>query len=121
MTDPVFTIFLIIAFIPLLAALRFFKTLENDFGKVAPAPLTIGLLAGIVIALPLWQPYGRPVVTALAIGLGTLIVQHWRQESEPSDGMLIGALMGAAAALPAVFAEERSEERRVGKECRSRW
>ena len=60
-------------------------------------------LAGAVLAITLWSSQGdyRPLFTGLS----------------DKDG---GAVIGQLAALNVPY-KHRSEERRVGKECRSRW
>ena len=77
----------------------------------------IGLKSGLVIDL---------VVPIGMISLGVDFVVHaihrYREELShglvPSKALLVG-LSGVLGAL--VLATLRSEERRVGKECRSRW
>src|SRR5574337_1398365 len=72
--------------------------------------LLSALLAGIAIALSA-QRYARrkSIEVALLRALGT------------SRRRVLGLLLGTLGALAAPAATLRSEERRVGKECRSRW
>src|SRR5256885_13552986 len=58
--------------------------------------LTISLAAGVAPILPWWLPAGQP------------------------PGQFL-SMIGRYPGLPALLAWGRSEERRVGKECRSRW
>ena len=50
------------------------------------------------------------------------VYQEISQIIKEADGILIGASNGLSIAEGYnIFADDRSEERRVGKECRSRW
>ena len=50
-------------------------------------------------------------------------VIKWRSEEEVivRSGQILGAFAGAILFVFVILALGRSEERRVGKECRSRW
>lgn len=100
MSDSVLAFLLIVAFFVLTAAVRFFKTLDDDVWRAVRMPVIAGLLAGIVLTVaPL-----HPAIIAI-----TLTVAAWwgrlsGHESEPVDGMLVGATTGASAAIPLVIA-----------------
>ncbi|HKO59137.1 MAG TPA: hypothetical protein VJ276_24940, partial [Thermoanaerobaculia bacterium] len=102
MTDDVLALALIAAFIAVMAAVRFFKTLDGGFGRAARTPLVAGLIAGALIA---FLPLPRFIVEGVLITLAALYVRLTGDEREPSDGMILGSLMGAAAALPAAILE----------------
>ena len=53
--------------------------------------------------------YGKPVVLARELD------RHWRREH------YVGTLLGVRVQVVNEVVRTRSEERRVGKECRSRW
>src|SRR3712207_9353051 len=78
--------------------------------------------------------FGAVIALVLSVLTSMLLLQQgWpviRREVVEDDnaavGVLTGALFAAVCALVGVanrqsIAPERSEERRVGKECRSRW
>src|ERR1035437_10574291 len=87
------------------ATLRFFDRLYQavrGFGRA------VRMLLPKYFGLSRWLPYGfrRSVETAELRKAGVVIKDHkvYYQELPPG-----------------VYEEQRSEERRVGKECRSRW
>src|SRR5438045_3163243 len=101
MTDPVLALVLLAIFFALLTAASFFKTLDTALFDDARAPIIAGIVSGILIAL-------TPVrLQAAAIGavltIAALYVRLTGRESEPIDGMSLGALTGAAAAIPLLF------------------
>jgi len=104
MTDSVLSILLIVCFVATAALVRWFKTLDSGFWAIAQTPVVAGLIAGaiIVAALRLTQ-----LDTALAVGIvltiAALYVRLTGDESEPTEGMLLGAVLGAAAAVPVIF------------------
>lgn len=100
MSEPVLTLILIAAFTLVLAVMRYFKTLESDFWEAARNPIVAGIVAGLVLRL--LEPFGgtRIVVTAVLLTLAALYARLTGDESEPSDGMLLGALSGALTAVP---------------------
>src|SRR5256885_8440585 len=72
-------------------------------------------------ALPICHPRARPRDARSGKLAGNLVgfARALRRAGVPVDG---GRMALAQQALPLVgLARERSEERRVGKECRSRW
>ena len=100
MSDPVFTLILIAAFSVTLAIARWFKTMETDFGRVARNPILGGIIAGVILRLLEPTGFTRIVLTAVLLTLAALYSRLNGDETEPADGMLLGALSGAMAAIP---------------------
>jgi len=95
MTDPVLAFVLIASFLAALAAAAYFKNLDGAHGRDARNPLIAGLIAGAL----LWF-FDNPVAIGIILTLVALYVRLTGSESEPSDGMILGAMTGAAAAAP---------------------
>lgn len=102
MTDPVLALVLIVSAVAALMAVRFFKTLDSDL-SVWFTPLAAGLTSGIVLRL---IGTASPVAIAIVLTLAALYVRLTGHESEPIDGMLLGAGSGAVAALALVIHSE---------------
>ena len=102
MADPLLTFIVLLAFLALLALVHFFKTLDADLWHAWRNPFAAGLMIGIALRL-LHLPH--PIAFGLLLTAAAVYARHTGRESEAIDGMLIGAAMGAAAALP--FAEPR--------------
>jgi hypothetical protein len=105
MSDAVLSLVLIAVLAAAVAAVRFFRTLDAGFWQDAGTPLAAGLIAGLFFSFVTDHYAAIGVVLTVA----ALYVRLTGRESEPSDGMLLGALTGAAAALPLAF--------RSGDEC----
>lgn len=103
---------LIIAGIAALSAVRFFKTLDSELWAAWHTPLAAGLAAGIVLRL---IGTSAPAAIAIVLTLAALYVRLTGRESEPIDGMLLGAGSGAAAAFAMVIQSET--ECRTLSEC----
>ena len=112
MTDPVLAFVLIISVVFALIAVRFFKTLDSDLWEVWHTPLAAGLASGIVLRL---IGTAAPVAIGIVLTLAALYVRLTGRETEPVDGMLLGAASGAAAALALVIHSET--ECRTLAEC----
>jgi hypothetical protein len=116
MTEPVLALILIISFTALVAVTRYVKTLEGDFWGAARIPMIAGVVSGILIRL---IDASTPRLHAIAIGvvlmIAALYVRLTGDESEPSDGMLLGGLTGAGAALPLIV--NGDAELRAFSEC----
>src|SRR5256885_7236578 len=72
------------------------------------------------------QTCALPIFVEPDLGLRGLAVHRQRTAEHQADvlglrGLLVPFLHGLTDAVEAVAAGGRSEERRVGKECRSRW
>ena len=85
------------------AAVRFFKTLDSDFWRSAATPVFAGAAGGVLIRLLDLGPASRPVIAGIVLTIAGLYSRLTGEESEPADGMLLGSLSGAAAALPLVI------------------
>src|SRR5687767_16024247 len=88
------------------------------------SPPTVIYTLSLHDALPIFSGRGQ----AIAAPHGALVVQRERDLSPRADLQRVGrerqaAIRGSRAARAALyrFRARRSEERRVGKECRSRW
>lgn len=106
MSDPLIAVILVPTFLSALAAASWFKTLDTGFVREARVPLVAGLVAGAALRFVASEGTVRPVATAVLLTLAALYVRLTGRESEPSDGMLLGAATGAAAACLFVTAEE---------------
>ncbi len=100
MSDPVLALVLIASFSLVLTAASYFKTLERGLWREARAPIIVGVLAGIASR---FVPQAHVIVVGVLLTLAALYVRLTGRESEPSDGMVLGAMTGAAAALPFVI------------------
>lgn len=113
MTDDVLALVVLLAFLAAMAAVRFFKTLDGGFWRAAGTPIAAGIIAGLGIA---YIPLPRFITAGILITLASLYVRLTGEESEPTDGMILGALSGAAAAAPLVFLLQGGELRALS-EC----
>ena len=111
MTDPVLALVLIVAAIASLLAVRSFKTLDSNL-DIWMTPLIAGVASGVVVRL---IGISAPYTIAIVLTLAVLYVRLTGHESEPIDGMLLGAACGATAAIPLVIHSET--ECRVLAEC----
>ena len=105
MSDPLLALVLIVVFLVVIAAAAYFKTLERGLWSEARMPLVAGVLCGAAI---LYVTFVPPFVTAgVLLTVAALYVRLTGRESEPADGMILGAITGTAAALPlVVFSDE---------------
>lgn len=98
MTDPVLTFIILALFFLAIAFARWFKTLDTGFGRAATTPMITGVACGVVLLF-----LHHAVVTGVLLTLATIYVRHTGDESEAPEGMLLGALLGASAAIPLAF------------------
>lgn len=103
MSDPVLTFLILPAFVLALAAARHFKTLETGFMRAATTPLLCGAVCGIPLAALALPEAAEPAVVGILITFATAYVRHVGDESEPAEGMLLGAVAGASAAIPSAI------------------
>jgi hypothetical protein len=101
MSDPVLALVLIAAFLLVVTAAAYFKTLETALWREAQLPLIVGALCGAVIHFATFVP--STVATGLLLTVAALYVRLMGRESEPADGMILGAITGTAAAVPLVI------------------
>ena len=97
MTDPFFTLIVLAALLVALALVHFFKTLDADLWHAWRNPVAAGLVIGVALRL---AHVAHPAVIGILLTLAAVWARHTGRESEAVDGMLIGAAMGAVAALP---------------------
>jgi hypothetical protein len=100
MSDPVLCIVVYAVFLAAMAAAHFFKTLDNDLGTAWRTAFAIGVAVAILLFI-VRALY--PVVGGIALTLAALYVRHTGQETEAVDGMIVGSVMGATAAVPFVM------------------
>ena len=105
MSDPLLALVLIVAFLVVIAAASYFKTLGAGLWSEARMPLVVGALCGAGILFVKFVP--SFVTAGVLLTVAALYVRLTGRESEPADGMILGAITGAAAALPlVVFSDE---------------
>lgn len=97
MSDPVLCIVVYAVFLAAMAAAHFFKTLDNDLGTAWRSAFAVGLAVAVLLFL-VRALY--PVVGGIALTLAALYVRHIGHETEAVDGMIVGSVMGATAAVP---------------------
>jgi hypothetical protein len=112
MSDPVYAILLLLAFLAALAVVRFFKTLDPQLWLAAATPVLAGFVSGLLLR---FLPTAHPAAIGIVLTIAALYVRLTGEESEPIDGMLLGACSGAAAA--AVQMTRGEHECRIIAEC----
>ncbi|HEX7676630.1 MAG TPA: UbiA family prenyltransferase [Thermoanaerobaculia bacterium] len=100
MSDPVLCIVVYAVFLAAMAAAHFFKTLDTDLGAAWRTALALGVAVAFVLFL-VRALY--PVIGGIALTLAALYVRHTGRETEAVDGMLVGSVIGATAAIPFVM------------------
>ncbi|HYI09424.1 MAG TPA: hypothetical protein VEK57_10170 [Thermoanaerobaculia bacterium] len=104
MSDPVLSLILIVSFFAAVTAASYFKTLDTGLWREAKIPIIAGALCGVIIRV---ASFASEFVTAgILLTLAALYVRLTGRESEPSDGMALGAITGAAASVPLVLTGE---------------
>ncbi|HEX6161359.1 MAG TPA: hypothetical protein VF111_14385 [Thermoanaerobaculia bacterium] len=106
MADPVLAFVPIVSFIAAMAMASYFKTLDQSLFRDAQVPLVAGVVGGIAIRFADVSPVARIVATGVVLTIIALYVRLTGRESEPADGMTLGALTGATAALPLALSGE---------------
>ena len=102
MTIEIFTLIAVLGSFVAVAAVRWFRTLDGNFLHAARLPLIAGVVSGIAIRFFAESPY-RFVIAAVLLTIAALYVRLMGEETEAADGMLLGALTGATAALPLII------------------
>jgi len=100
MSDPVLCLVVYAVFLAAMAAGHYFKTLDNDLGTAWRTAFAVGLAVAVLLFL-VRALY--PVVGGIALALAALYVRHTGHETEAVDGMIVGSVMGATAAVPFVM------------------
>jgi hypothetical protein len=98
MTDPVLALILVVVFFLALTLASWFKTLDSMLWREARVPLTLGLVCGVALRF-----VEGPVAIGVLLTLAALYTRLTGRESEPADGMSLGAMTGGAAAVPLVI------------------
>ncbi|HEV7767584.1 MAG TPA: hypothetical protein VGQ76_21465 [Thermoanaerobaculia bacterium] len=101
MSDPVLALVLIAAFFVVITAASYFRTLESGIWIEARLPLITGAICGLIIHVARFVP--SFVATGIILTIAALYVRLMGRESEPADGMILGAIVGAAASIPLVI------------------
>ena len=102
MSDPVLALVLIVSFIAALAAASYFRTLDSSLGRDSRIPLFAGAAAGVLIHF-----VPGPIATGIILTIAALYVRLMGRESEPTEGMTLGAMTGAGAAISLVLFGDR--------------
>ncbi len=100
MTDPVLALILIVSFFVALTAASWFRTLDAALWREARVPLIAGAIAGAMLHF-----VDNAIATGVILTLAALYVRLTGRESEPTDGMILGAMTGGAAAVPLAILE----------------
>ena len=95
MSDPVLALLLTASFFAALTAASWFRTLDAALWREARVPLIAGAIAGGALHF-----VPRAIAIGVVLTLAALYVRLMGRESEPTDGMILGAMTGGAAAIP---------------------
>ncbi|HVE71523.1 MAG TPA: hypothetical protein VNI54_09170 [Thermoanaerobaculia bacterium] len=98
MTDFIFAIVVLAAFFFAVEVAAWFKTLDRSPLREEPVPPVLGGIIGVALFA-----YDNPVVIGVLLTLAAIYVRHTGRASEPADGMIVGAGMGAIASVFAIF------------------
>ncbi|HYC90534.1 MAG TPA: hypothetical protein VEO54_15060 [Thermoanaerobaculia bacterium] len=101
MSDPVLALILVVSFFLAVSIASWFKTLDAALWREARVPLTLGFLSGIALRF-----IDGPVAVGVLLTLAALYTRLTGSESEPAEGMTLGAMMGGAAAVPFAIDQE---------------
>jgi hypothetical protein len=107
MADPVLALVLLAVFFLAVTLAHAFKTLDAGIWREARTPLVVGLIVGVALRFvedEMW----RLVATGVLLTLAALYVRLIGRESEPAEGMTLGAMTGAGAALPLIISVDES-------------
>jgi len=102
MSDPVLAFVLVAALLAALTLASWFKNLDSSLWRDAHIPLIAGAICGVLVQFAGFAPF--PVSIGVVITLAALYVRLTGHENDPSDGMAIGAMIGAAASIPLTIA-----------------
>jgi hypothetical protein len=99
MTDPVLVMVLVAAFAVAITLAHYFKSLDLRLWDDAITPLVLGVVTGVVLRF-VDSIAMRVVAIGVLLTIAAVYVRLTGRESEPSDGMTLGAITGAAATTP---------------------
>lgn len=102
MADPVLALVLLAAFFIAITAASFFKTLDSELWRDGHIPLIAGIVCGVIIRFA----DRSAIATGIVLTIAALYLRLTGRESEPSEGMALGAMTGAAASVPLLFGGE---------------
>jgi len=114
MSDPVLALVLIVSFFAVVTAVSYFRTLDTGLWSDARVPVIAGAICGALVRFATFVPHF--VATGVLLTIAALYVRLTGRESEPADGMILGAMTGAAASVPLVIFAGEHELLRVA-EC----
>ena len=100
MSDPVLALILIASFFVVVTIASYFKTLDAALWSDGQVPIIAGIICGVLIRFATFIP--SYVSAGILLTLAALYVRLTGRESEPVEGMTLGAITGAAAAIPLV-------------------
>jgi hypothetical protein len=103
MTDSVLALVLIAPFLVVMTMVRFFKTADGAFWAWARAPIVTGFVAGLVIRFAERGSATDYFAIGVVLTIAALYVRRIGDETVTTDGMILGAFTGGAAALPSVI------------------
>ena len=103
MTDSVLALVLIAPFLAVMTMVRFFKTADGAFWAWARAPIVTGFVAGLGIRFAERGAATDYFVIGIVLTIAALYVRRFGDETVTTDGMILGAFIGGAAALPSVI------------------
>ncbi len=95
MTDPVLALLLLATFFAALTAASWFRTLDAALWREARVPLIAGAISGAILHF-----LQNAIATGVILTVAAVYVRLTGRESEPTDGMILGAMTGGAAAVP---------------------
>jgi hypothetical protein len=98
MSDPVLALVLTALLLAALTIASWFKNLDTSLWRDAHIPLIAGAICGLLVSFVKVAPFAA--VAGLSLTAAALYVRLTGRESDPADGMAIGAMTGAAAAVP---------------------
>lgn len=104
MSDPVLSLVILASFFAVVTAASYFKNLDTALWNEARVPVIAGVICGILVRFATFLP--QFVSIGVLLTIAALYVRLTGRESEPSDGMTLGAITGAAAAVPLVLTGE---------------
>lgn len=102
MSDPVLALVLSITFLALLTAASYFRTLDLGLWRDARNPVIAGVVAAAAIALFDRTGWAEAILIGVLFTAAALYVRLTGRESEPADGLALGAVTGTAAAIPLI-------------------
>ena len=105
MSDPVLALLLVLTFAAALSLAAWFRTLDGSLWRDGGTLLVTGVISGVILGFVSFVP--SFVAVGVVLTAAALYVRLHGRESEPIDGMALGALTGIAAAVPLLFRGQR--------------